>query len=161
MNTYYLTNRPKIYTVGWTFLFLSVFIGMFLYLFPDITFITYYFLGLGILGIYFSIVQVRNECIVVSERGIEYRSPGMIVEAKWEDIEAISQYWFHGFSNECLVVDNSKARIKKWAFPARYPPSPFGFSSRITIFPLSSFSDNWRDSELGQQIKQYAPHLFQ
>jgi hypothetical protein len=85
----------------------------------------------------------------------------MFVEAKWEDVEAISLHWFHGFRNECLVVDNSKARIRKWKFPARYPPSPGGFFPQKTIFPLTCFSENWRDSELGQQIKQHAPHLFQ
>lgn len=161
MSTYYLTKRSKVYALGWLFLFLFVFIGLFLYLFPGITLFAYYLLGLGILSIYFSIVQARNESIVVSENGIEFRSLGMIVETKWEDIEGISRYWYHGLPNECLVVDNSKARIRKWTFPARYPPSPFGFSSHITIFPLSSFADNWRDSDLGQQIKQYAPHLFE
>ena len=36
------------------------------------------------------------------------------------------------------------------------------YSNFATYFfiPLSIFINNWRNSELGQQIKQYAPHLF-
>lgn len=161
MNTYYLTKRSKIYTLAWSFLVYAVFFGFFYYLFRNITCLLIYLLGLGFFGVYFLIVQIRNEHLLVSESGIEYHSPWMIIETKWEDIEAISQHWYHGLLNDCLVVNNSKARIKKWKFPVRYPPSPFGFSSQKTIFPLSSFADNWRDSDLGQQIKQYAPHLFE
>jgi len=161
VKTYFLTKRSKIYTLGWSFLFPVAFIGIFIYLVRDVPCLAIYFLGLGIFGLYFPIAQIRNEHLLISENGIEYRSPWMMVEAKWEDIERISQHWYHGLLNECLVVDNSKARIKKWKFPARYPPSPYGFFSQKTIFPLSSFADNWRDSELGQQIKQHAPHLFQ
>jgi hypothetical protein len=161
MNTFYLTNRFKCQS-GTLLLSLTViFIGLFIYVTRDASCALIYFAGLGIFTIFRTVHKILNEHIVISEKGIEYYSPWIIVETKWESIEKIAYYWHGGLRVECLLVDNSKTLIKKWSFPDRYPPAPFGgpFSQK-TIFPLSCFADKWRDAELGQQIKQYAPHLF-
>lgn len=160
MNSYYLTNRAKTIYLGVSLLALVAFVGLFFYIIPILCF-RIYFLGLGLFGVYFTLKRMPNEHIVVSENGIEYYTPWLIVETKWTSVEKVSFFWHNGFRYECLLVDNSQTRIRKWAFPERYPPTPFIGMCNKTIFPISCFADNWRDSELGQQIKQYAPHLFE
>ena len=160
MNSYYLTSRSKYIYLVVSLLALVATIGPFLYFIPVLCF-RIYFLGLGLFGIYVTLKRIRSEHIIVSDHGIEYHTPWMIVETKWESIEKVSFFWHNGYRYECLLVDNSQTRIRKWSFPERYPPAPFREMTRKTIFPLSCFANNWRDSELGQQIKQYAPHLFE
>ena len=104
---------------------------------------------------------LKRKVDVVSENGIEYHTPWLIIETKWIGVEKISFSWHDGFRYECLLVDNSQTHIRKWSLPERYPPTPFMGMQYKTVFPLSCFAENWRDSELGQQIKQYAPHLFE
>jgi hypothetical protein len=161
MNSYYLTSHSKYIYFVVSLLILVANVGLFLYIFPDILCFRLYFLGLGLFSVYYLIRKIRNEHIVVSEKGIEYHSPWLILVAKWESIEKISYYWHNGFRYECLLIDNSLTRIKKWSFPERYPPTPLEGFPHKTIIPLSCYADNWRNSELGQQIKQYAPHLFE
>ena len=161
MNSYYLTKRSKyIYSV-FSLLVLSALIGFFLYIFPNLFCFQIYLLGLALLGIHNLIQTILNEHVIVSEKGIEYYAPGVIFETDWKSVEQISKYWRKGFRHDCLVIDNSRVRMKKWSFfSGRNLPTPVEFVPRKTLIPLSGFSDNWRDSELGQQIKQYAPHLF-
>jgi hypothetical protein len=104
---------------------------------------------------------IRKENISVSDAGIMYDTPGMILEVKWEDIQKISHCWRFLIRQECLIVDQSRVKIKGWAIYANTYSRPFEKYFQSIAIPLTSLSDNWRDSELGQQIKQYAPHLFQ
>ena len=60
-----------------------------------------------------------------------------------------------------MVVDQSNVKIKNWTINANSYPSVLEAYPQNIAIPLSCFSNNWRDSELGQQIKQYAPHLFE
>jgi hypothetical protein len=116
MNNYYLTKRSKyIYSTFWL-LTLSVFIGFFLCIFPNLLCFQLYLLALGLIGIYNMIQTIRNEHVVVSEKGIEYYAPGVIFETDWKSIEQISKYWRNGFRHDCLVIDNSRIRMKKWSF---------------------------------------------
>ena len=162
MNSYYLTNHSRYIYIVISLLSLVVFMGVFFYIFPKVLCLQLYLLGLGLFGIYNLIQKVRNEHIIVSEKGIEYYAPGIIFETNWKSIEQISTYWHNGSRQDCLLVDSSQIRMKKWSFfLGRNLPMPFGFTLNKTLIPLSGFSENWRDSELGQQIKQYAPHLFE
>ncbi len=79
--------------------------------------------------------------IIVSEMTITYKSHGPRLVANWNDILRIG-------SKDRLFVH----------MEGLYIP---GKSNSNDFIPLSYFSNNWRDSELGQQIKQHAPHLFQ
>jgi hypothetical protein len=158
MQTYNLTNRYKYRYLLLGSLVYSFMWGLFAYIARG-TCILIYFLGAGTVSIFLLIYKNSQEHVVVSEKGIEYSRPGLILEAKWEGVSKVATYWHQGFRQECLLIDNSQVRIKKWSLGSI--PGPFEFVPRNTIIPLSCFSDNWRDSELGQQIKQYAPHLFQ
>jgi hypothetical protein len=162
MNSYYLTNRSRYIYFVVSLLALVAFIELFFYIFPKVLCLQLYLLGLGLFGIYNLVQKIRNEHIIVSEKGIEYYAPGVIFETGWKSIERISKYWRGGFRHDCLVIDNSQIRMKKWSFfGGRNLPMPFEFVPKKTLIPLSGFSENWRDSELGQQIKQYAPYLFE
>lgn len=160
MNNYYLTNRFKYFFIGFSMLQIIIFISLFLYITP-IRCIQVYVLAIGLFGIYTTLKKIQNEHLVVSEKGVEYYSPWLILESKWESIEKISYYWHNGLRVESLLIDNSQIRVKKWSFPDRGPLTPLEGFPRKTIIPLSCYADNWRNSELGQQIKQNAPHLFQ
>jgi hypothetical protein len=162
MSSYYLTNRSKYILFVVSLLSLIAILGFFFYIFPDNLCFQIYLSGLGLLGAYNIIQKIRNEHIVVSEKGIEYFAPGVIFETAWKNIERISKYWHNGFRQDCFLIDSSQIRMKKWSFfLGRNLPMPFGFTLQKTLIPLSGFSENWSDSELGQQIKQYAPHLFE
>jgi len=106
-----------------------------------------------------SIYWIRKENLSVSEEGIEYNGPDIVFGTKWENVESISVGWHFPFKVEGVIVDKSLIRLIKMPFGVtkRYPT--WGVSQTVFI-PVSCFSNNWRDSELGQQIKQYAPHLF-
>jgi hypothetical protein len=159
MSSYYLTNRSRYIYFGFLVVVLVVIMGLFLYFSRNIFFLQVYFLGCGLYSVYIFYQKLRNEHVVVTKKGIAYFTPGIILEVNWESIAKISSHWRYGFRHECLWIDNSQVRIKKWSLGSI--PGPFEFVPRNTIIPLSCFSENWRDSELGRQIKQYAPHLFQ
>jgi hypothetical protein len=97
-------------------------------------------MAISIIGI------VLNQKIVVSRKGIEYHVGWSRVEASWKDIEKIALRWDLLPRTEGLLIPKTDK-------------SPL-FLSKLFI-PLSLFADNWRDSELGGQIKQYVPHLFE
>lgn len=109
--------------------------------------------------IFSSIYWIRKENLSISEEGLEYNGPDLAFRTKWKNIESISAGWHFPFRAEGVIVDKSVIQVRKMSFGVikRYPV--WGFSQNVFI-PLSCFSDNWRDSELGQLIKQCAPHLF-
>jgi hypothetical protein len=115
------------------------------------------FFCLGIINIIFIFYKAIYEHIAVSQNGTEYHSPWMVLETSWENIEKISYGWHNGLRIEGLLVDSSQIRIKKHSF---FDRSTDPFTWRRMIIPVACFAENWRESELGQQIKQHAPHLF-
>jgi hypothetical protein len=101
-----------------------------------------------------SIHSIWNEHIVVSENEITYKRLGLEYKVFWKSFDLIGVYLFQ----EGLFVDKAQIKIKTW-FTGGIE-TYMGYGQKVFI-PVSLFSDNWRESELGQQIKQYAPHLFQ
>lgn len=107
------------------------------------------------------IYWIKQEGITISDVGITYDTPGMILEVRWVDFHKLSHCWRFLIQQECLVVDVSKMKIKQWAVYANSYSSIWENYPQNVAIPLSCFANSWRDSELGQQIKQYAPHLFE
>jgi hypothetical protein len=96
--------------------------------------------------------------IVVSKNGVLWRSFGFTLSTSWEDIERIS-YHVYGLSiQEGLAATRLKLQIHKTGIGCL--PTPWQTPPFKPFIPLSCFVHNWRNSELGGQIKQYAPHLF-
>ena len=146
MKVYYLTNQYKVYySIVPLCILLTVFV-------PPMLISSNIWLPL--LFIIFGVAQlVRRaikEHISLSDNGIEYNRPGIIFETKWENIESSGMHWTIAGNQEGFFVDRSKIKLKEWYV---------GHIRQRVFIPLSCFSNNWRNTELGQQIKQYAPHL--
>ena len=114
-------------------------------------------LGFTIASIIYRLVK---ENITISDQGINYEGPDATFATQWDGIERISSGWHFSSRTERIIVDKSLIQVIKYP-PRRIQRFPFWGVSQTVFIRLSYFADNWRDSELGQQIKQYAPHLFQ
>jgi len=159
MNKYYLTPRFKLFHTA-SGLILSMLIALFLYSTWNLPILNLFLLVLLGFTIVSSIYWIRKENIAISREGIEYEGPDVAFGIKWENIEKVSTGWYFPVKPEGLVVDKSSIRVTKMTI-GTVKRFPLWASSQEVFIPLSCFSDNWRDSELGQQIKQYAPHLFE
>jgi len=95
-------------------------------------------MAVAMLGVIF------NQRIVINHRGIDYRVGWVRIESKWVDMEKIASQW-DLFPTKGIVVPKSGS-------------IPLLLSMRF--IPLSLFAENWRESDLGGHIQQYAPHLF-
>jgi hypothetical protein len=89
--------------------------------------------------------------ITISDECIRYEAIGINIDAKWSDIVEIRKYGARFLDQEAIVVQ--KWNVKRNAFG-----TIMQFPNRI---PIHYFSKNWRNSKLGQQIKQHVPHLFE
>jgi len=149
MKVYYLTNQYKVY---YSIIPLSILLMVFV---PPILISSNVWLPL--LFIVFVVTQLvrraTKEHISISANGIEYNRPGIIFEVNWKNIERYGDQLTVAGNQEGLFVDKSNIKIKHWYV--------LEMLNRQKVFiPLSCFSENWHNSELGKQIKQYAPHLF-
>jgi hypothetical protein len=134
MKSYYLTNRFKNLYTGFFLFIIITGISLFLYLESN-SYSQIYALGLGVFGIFIVYKKIQNEHISVSQKGVEYYSPGFSMEVNWENVEKISYYLHNGFQVESLLIDKSQVRIKKWSL-FDGPSTPLeGFPNKI-IIPL-------------------------
>jgi len=92
------------------------------------------------------------ERIIISSKGVEYYGISFSFKTGWENLESIISHRDIFGKYEGLIVDVGEIDL----IERRIRIMPVKI-----LIPLSSFEDNWRVSELGQQIKQYAPHLFE
>ncbi|MFZ5877745.1 MAG: hypothetical protein ACOY0R_00070 [Chloroflexota bacterium] len=116
--------------------------------------VTVYVAGLGMLLLAVEkIIDSYVQKIIITPQEITFQSLGMVVTVKWNDAQRIDTYQYTNWPQDCICAPRNKAVIKGWQ-------SFCGYGKEVRI-PLEDFSRNWRDTELGQQIKQYAPHLFQ
>jgi hypothetical protein len=89
---------------------------------------------------YFANIALKSRLIISSE-GLTYKSFSTDWTAKWSGELSFGTLQRPFFKIEGIYV-------------------PYQMKGRRFI-PLSQFADNWRTSELGGQIKQHAPHLFE
>ena len=156
MQKYYLTSRYKYLYTGIRIAGTSLLVIFFLYVFRDSFWLTFYFICFGLIGVLSIFYENQNEYIALTEKGIEYHRLWLVFETKWENLETISSYKHNYIKNEVLLVETGNIQITKWSIGR----GPDGFSQK-TIIPLSCFAEDWRNSELGREIKQHAPHLFE
>jgi hypothetical protein len=93
--------------------------------------------GFAIIGIVV-VYDVFFEKLTISESGIEHRSFLRHVFLQWNEVEEIPAR----FAFKILIGKSLNGKGKQ----------------SISLF---LFADNPTDSDLGQQIKQHAPHLFE
>lgn len=157
MKTYYLTSFWKYYSLLSGSVLLWFVMGAIAYhgQYFDLVFLASI---LGLADTTRAFYKAPASHITVSRSGVVWHSLGFTLSASWEDIEKIS-HSIYGFSiQEGLSITKLKVRINE---EGGYLPTPWQSPPLKPFIPLSCFGDNWRDSELGQQIKQYAPHLFE
>jgi hypothetical protein len=150
--TYYLTTKWKIIYFSLSAIYHVVVIGISSY-FVQLFAIAY--IVMGLISLIFSVYGLNKVRIILNPQGIEYHVPFVFVyEVTWGVIQEIG---FYGF-RECLFIDKNlvKVNYSKGEIYATY----MGFGD-FAFIPLNAFSNSWRNSELGQQIQQYAPNLFE
>ncbi|MFZ5857061.1 MAG: hypothetical protein ACOYZ6_09525 [Chloroflexota bacterium] len=161
MDVYYLTSRFKLFVILQGLIIIVIQTGILVYSARDIMCCAVSFLVLG--GAYFfrGIFVLNMDYIVLNKTGIEYHRKNSTLKVLWEDMESISPRWFLTGRHDSIVADSAKVTTY------RHDSSPFGslisageYKPKHVFIPISCFSDNWHDSELGQQIKRRAPNLF-
>ncbi len=151
MNTYYLTAKFKILYAIISILIFAILFKIF----------TPNYVCLGIYGAFILVTSFKNiisEKTVISDKGIEYHRLALTFSTKWENVRKLDTQWFKPFEQEGISLVPDQIRITEW-WSGNY--KAYGGWSRKSFIPFSKFSKNWRDSELGQQIKQHAPQLFE
>lgn len=161
MKKYYLTHKYKFYYSAICLISTLPLIGLALYFFQNILLCLVPFLIAMALVIIRAVYWIQSESLIVSENGVDYDTPGSIYKIKWQDFEKITRCWRFAIRQEGLAVDQSKFRIEGGSLVGNSPSHAlYDYPQKVCI-PLNCFAVNWRDSELGQQIKQNAPHLFE
>lgn len=107
--------------------------------------------------IFFAMKNLTTERLTLSDEGIEYHRLGLTFNTKWENVRVLRTRWFSPFEQEGIFLAADQFRITEWWINS----NELGVWGQKAFIPLSKFSDNWRNTELGIQIKQYAPHLFE
>jgi len=158
MKHYYQTSFCKYYSILIGSAIFWAFIGVIAYQGIYFDFVVPISL-LGIIVTALAIYNVQTSYIVISEVGIVWYSLGFTSWTRWKYVEKISRR-LYGFSvQEGLTINKLMIRVNKTGLG--YLPMPWQILPIKPFLPLSCFYDNWRDSELGQQIKQHASHLFE
>lgn len=150
--TYYLTTKWKVVTFIFHTIYFIALLGIFSYF---ISIFTVVYIVMGSIALISSIYELNKVRIIINPQGIEYHVPFTFVyEVTWNEITEIEVYGFR----ECLFIDKDLVKViySRGEIYATY----MGFG-QFAYIPVSAFSENWRVSELGLQIKQYAPNLFE
>jgi hypothetical protein len=99
----------------------------------------------------YSAVQIR---LVISPEGVEYYQVGYSVRTSWDNVARIGEIPAGRIMAEGLVLYESALFVDRLFSGVKY------IQTRGQVIPLSLFKRDWVDSDLGQEIKKYAPHLF-
>jgi hypothetical protein len=168
------TIHPKI--LRGRFLYMSAalwFVPVFLLLvgepFEPLLFVIFGIIWLLALGIF--AWAGRAVGLVVSPEGIAYRAMGMTVHTTWDNIERIDKRIVYADGEvEGLVLREPSLQMNPiieastflMKFSWRHAMAAESLNTYKTFIPLSSLQTKaWRDSEIGAEIRRYAPHLFE
>ncbi|MFN8597244.1 MAG: hypothetical protein U0559_13825 [Anaerolineae bacterium] len=102
--------------------------------------------------------------VIVSETGLQVFRVGSVYSTSWDNIESIVKVQIglkHGFA---LVLRVPALKANKWLAwrtdEASWMERQGHFMPLDRTIPLFMLIPNWINSELGQDIRRYAPHLF-
>lgn len=152
MKTYHLTLLWKVILVLIPNLAIALIMTALAYF---IRFFIIVYAVFGVIWLVMAIYVTNNTRIVITRKGIEYYVPlNFAYEVEWGNIIEIGYYWFR----EGLFVDKTSIEI---IYDIRRMYAALMDFGQYSFVPLGIFANGWRKSELGQQIKQYAPHLFE
>jgi len=82
----------------------------------SLIFLSLMFLPVGIFMMGWALSKV-----LVTDDGLEYHTPGIVLKAKWENIQNMGYHKNQGFSGKSLVVRPTKGDVilKSWAKPIK------------------------------------------
>ena len=99
----------------------------------------------------YSAIQIR---LVISPEGIEYYQVGYSVRTSWDNVARIGEIPAGRIMAEGLILYEPALFVDRLFSGAKY------IQTRGQVIPLSLFRRDWVESDLGQEIKKYLPHLF-
>ncbi len=91
--------------------------------------------------------------LTISPEGIEYHNFGVYLSATWNGASRIGTAFMFLRKREGLFV-RPAPESKFWL------GAPLGSTGKEMFIPLTLFVRDWRNSSLGDELKQYAPRLF-
>jgi hypothetical protein len=98
-------------------------------------------------------LEAKQVHIVTSVDGITYYSPGLEVRSPWENVDKIrSMSILFGWRKLDFLLLHQPAEEESTWWYRLWRGKP---DNEISL----SMFGNWRESELGQEIMKYAPHL--
>ena len=159
MKKYYLKKRNRLFLAGISALPVLLAIAIFGFLFLsefNQGWVISLFIFAIVIEIFHSVWMVFSVYLLIWEDGIKYNLYNRAMTARWTEIEGVSRT----AKTENLIVNKPPYNKAKMPF-SLFSSNALKKMTKKSYIPLSWFADNWRDSELGQQIKQYAPHLFE
>ena len=109
-----------------------------------------YFLFQGSLLIWIT----KTTRVDIASEGIAFHSPGVALRSSWKNIRgvAVKKYFLGLRQYEALaLIEPAEQTLAWWV--------PFGGRKPNLEIPLSVFAD-WRERELGQAAKQFAPWIL-
>ena len=112
--------------------------------------------------------------LVVSSDGIVNYSIGYNVRSSWGNIEGYGKRTLGSQTVECLILREPGIEVSRWMqigyslMPVAQVAAaaqgrvmiPQGLSGYSNVIPVALYAEDWRSSELGVLIKQYAPQAF-
>lgn len=119
---------------------------------------TFFLLAVGI-PLFFS--STRKRILIYPDR-LEYYAMGYRIRVAWADVVKVEKpeipWWMH--------LRGGTRRIGEWLVLRRafmsgswWAKAWLRFSGYGQLVPITDFGLNWRESELGDDIRQYAPQL--
>lgn len=117
---------------------------------------TLFYLAVGA-GLAFLLhTQFLRPRLTLSPRGVEYRHRTLNLFAPWDRVEAIGDRRTkpNGEIIEGLILRDVANKPEP-----SHAPDPYAIE-RNRFIPLESFHPNWRVSQLGDELRYYAPILF-
>jgi hypothetical protein len=115
------------------------------------------FLGtFALLVLYFLYITSRIQ-IITSPEGIEYHQDGYSLYTTWENVERIGTVRFGQLDREGLFLHQAVMHTTPF-FRLVHGNAVRDVRSRF--IPFTPLLPNWRETPLGLDIRQYAPHVF-
>ncbi len=103
--------------------------------------------------------------VAVSPEGIRYRSLGYTITSSWENIAAIQERWMTNEGNvEGLALRGEGTQVNPMLRVGGYisRDSRAALKEARDFIPLSTlFTSEWRGTEIGAEIRKYAPQVFE
>ncbi len=120
------------------------------------------------------VVLLGQTRLEVSPQGIVYYAPGYRVRSDWANIEGYAERVVGTQDVESLILREPGMELSRWMrigyslMPAASMAAlvrgrvimPGTLDRYQDIIPVGLFADDWRNSELGDLIKQYAPQAY-